>query len=207
MRFNTWQIVCLVLLVGAIAVAIDAASRAMQTAKQLSFIDKNSRPYFSEVFRYVDLQHHFSMAVPAGWQPIVAAEPVADEDAFEQSYAVGFSAPRESALDQYADYLMVEILPGSVSGNFESTGEFRESISIDGRPAVRDKVRLLDQDMGTSSIDLVVFQAHLQGIGFTVGIYAIGEQHQEPLLAEAFELMLQTLELNGSPFQFSQVAN
>ncbi len=158
---------------------------------------------------YVDPDLAFEMAVPAGWTPIVtvteAPRDVPDPVAamVETGHVVGFEAPRDGPDDVFADYVMIEILPGTESGLFHTDGTLTREISIDGRAGLRDSLRIDDHRIGQASLDLVVHQAEVRGTGWTIGFYAIGEPAQARLLEEAFELMIRTFHLPGPPFRVS----
>ena len=60
---------------------------------------------------YENIDYGFSIAVPAGWSPVIAD--VDDNDAFlEPGYAIGFESGRQGKDDRFADYILVELLPG-----------------------------------------------------------------------------------------------
>lgn len=150
---------------------------------------------------YSDSLYGFDVAIPTGWQRIVTIEePQADSDALDWSYAVGFESPRNDPADRYADYVMIEVLPGTRNGTFESTGEERETTSIDGRPAIRDRVWLDSVYLQEEALGLVVYQATFSGLGYQVGLYAIGEQHEAVGLQLAFDAMLETFTLREAPY-------
>ena len=154
---------------------------------------------------YADPLYGFDAAIPASWQRIVIDEVVADSGegaamSLDTGYAVGFESLRTGEDDRYADYLMIEVLPGRGSGAFESTGKERESITIDGRPATRDRVWLDAVDMDEGSLALVVYQASLTGLGYQIDLYAIGEQHESKPLGQAFDALLETFRLREEPY-------
>jgi len=53
------------------------------------------------------------------------------------------------------------------------------------------------------SLDLVVYQAEIIELGFTVGIFAIGEKQESSVLRDAFELALKTFKVPDDPFSVS----
>jgi len=97
----------------------------------------------------------------------------------------------------------IEILPGVHSGAFETDGSHTRVEIVDGRVAVVDRVNLDGFEIAGDRIDLVVFQAEIVELGFTVGIFVIGEQHEEAVLADAFELALKTFKMPNDPFSVS----
>lgn len=149
---------------------------------------------------YDDEDYGFSIAIPEGWSKVVTAESLEDFDVLEPGYAIGFEAPHEGADDLFADYLMIEILPGSDSGAFETDGSNRIAVSIDSRPAWIDKLSVNAAVYGLEDVDLTVYQAQITGLGYTVGLYAIGEAGREETMAAAFELMVRTFSFFIEPY-------
>ncbi len=180
-----------------------------------------------DVEGYEDPDFGFSVAIPAGWRRIVIAEPEAkvvrdelsevekgstlskglspgvDLPVLEPGYAVGFESAHRHENDQFADYILVEILPGKSSGLFAADVNHRQSILIDGRPAWYDRLEINQSSTGLTDVDLVIYQAELAGVGYTVGLYAIGELASERTMAIAFEIMLQTFKVDRPPFSVS----
>ena len=149
---------------------------------------------------YDDDDYGFSVAIPAGWSKVVAVEPLEDFGVLEPGYAIGFEAPYEGDNDLFADYLMIEILPGTDSGAFETDGSNRLDVSIDSRPAWIDKLNVNAAIYGLEDVDLTVYQAQISGLGYTVGLYAIGEPGREETMAAAFELMVRTFSFFIEPY-------
>jgi len=152
---------------------------------------------------YEDADFGFSMAVPDGWHPIDLPASEEDFESLEPSYAVGFESPRVSTADIFADYIMVEIMPGRDTGAFETSGRHTQQVLIDGKPGVRDRLVLHDYQLGDRRVDLIVFQAELVELGYTIGFYAIGEQHEAEMLGAAFEVLLRTIKTPSEPFSVS----
>lgn len=163
-----------------------------------------SLPPIERIVPYVDEDYGFTLAIPQHWSRVYAAEDEADADALEPGYAVGFESPRSSESDHFADYLMVEVLPGTQTGAFESDGNEQTVHIVDGRVAVTDTIYLDDFPVGGgTSLDLVVYQAEIIELGFTVTLFAIGEAHEAEVLGDAFELALKTLTVPDDPFSVS----
>lgn len=162
-----------------------------------------SLPSIEKIVPYNDQDYGFELAVPQAWSRIFAAEDDAEVDALEPGYAIGFESPRSHAQDVFADYLMVEILPGGHTGAFESDGSNTQIVMVDNKVAITDKVVLESFDINGDKIDLIVFQAEIVELGFTVGIYAIGEKHEAKVLRDAFELVLKTFKVPDDPFSVS----
>lgn len=155
------------------------------------------------ILPYFDDDYGFEVAVPEHWSRNFAATSDEQSEALEPGYAVGFESPRSGTNDVFADYLMVEILPGAHSGAFETDGSHTRVEMVDGRVAVVDQVNLDGFEIDDNRIDLVVFQAEIVELGFTVGIFVIGEQHEVAVLADAFELALKTFRVPDDPFSVS----
>lgn len=152
---------------------------------------------------YYDADYGFEVAVPERWSPVYAATHDEQVNEPEPGYAVGFESPRSHARDVFADYLMVEILPGAQTGAFHTDGSQSKVVMVDGRVAIVDRVDLDGFDIDGDRIDLVVFQAEIVELGFTIGIFAIGEQHEATVLADAFQLAIKTFKVPDDPFSVS----
>jgi len=153
-----------------------------------------------EISSYEDENYGFSMAVPAGWHKIIPEEIPEDYDVLEPGYAVGFEAPLEKEDDLFSEYIMIEIMPGSDSGAFDTDGSNRLEVLIDGRPAWIDSLSVNAASLGLSDVELTVYQAHISGLGFTVGLYAIGEPDRKLMMLEAFELLIRTFSFYVEPY-------
>jgi hypothetical protein len=191
------------LLVGFSASALVTLYQAPATAMP------NSPTVFEEVAdldsvfnieNYDDDDYGFSVAIPAGWSKVVAAETLEDFEVLEPGYAIGFEAPHQGTDDLFSDYIMIEILPGIDSGAFETDGSNRIDVSIDSRPAWIDQLNVNAAIYGLEDVELTVYQAQISGLGFTVGLYAIGEPGREETMAAAFELMVRTFSFFIEPY-------
>jgi len=151
---------------------------------------------------YENVDYGFSIAIPAGWSPVVAdIEEV--ETPLEPGYAIGFESSRQGENDRFADYILVELLPGHDSGLFETDGSGRELITVNGRTGFREQLTIDGREDGLSAIDLIVHQAEVRGLGYTIGFFAIGEPINEIMMRDAFDVMLRTFRLKNSPFTVS----
>ncbi|MEE9320348.1 MAG: hypothetical protein V3U76_07885 [Granulosicoccus sp.] len=145
----------------------------------------------------------FSLAIPAGWKPIVIDETELQLDELEPGYSIGFESPLRDADDHFADYIMIEILPGVQSGEFETDGSHRRSVVIDGVKGWRDELLLQEHALVDQTLELIVRQASIRQLGYTVGLYAVAESDQESLIDDVFEIMLRTFRLPEMPFSVS----
>lgn len=155
----------------------------------------------SSIEQWQDPYSGVSLAYPAGWTPMLLPDIDSRSELLEPGFSFGFESQRSSDQDVFADYLLVEILPGNQSGQFVTDGSQRFSASIDGRIAWRDRLLLEEHPIGADSVDLSIHQAGFAGLGYTVGLYVIGEQAESVLLGDVFEVLLQTFSLDGEPFQ------
>lgn len=162
--------------------------------------DEESQPI--EALRaYVDADFGFRAAVPQGWRTIIAAESEDESEAFEPSYAVGFEMPRTHRQDVFSDYLMIEISPGSVDAAFAQGSDRSDVIWVDGYKTARERVLLNAHETSNGEhIDLVVHQATLRGVGFTVGLYGVSEPKAEEVMHAAFIVLLKTFDLLEDPY-------
>lgn len=173
---------------------------AFANAQALESTQKPSLASIEKIVSYTDKGYGFQLAVPENWSHLYAAVDDAKTDALQPGYAVGFESPKSYPGDVFADYIMVEVLPGAHSGAFVSDDTKTQVIMVDGKVAITDKIEIAGLDINGNSIDLVVFQAEIVELGFTVGIYAIGEKREAKVLADAFELALQTFVVPEDPY-------
>ncbi len=160
----------------------------------------NVQPPIVEIRQYTDQDYEFSMAVPAGWQRIITVESENEIGTLESGYAVGFESPKSSSHDKFADYIMVEILPGSSTGGFQTSGKNKQQILINGQIGTSDLLNLHNFQFQNDKLNLIVYQAELFELGYTIGFYAIGEQREAGLMQDAFKLMIDTFSLPTDPF-------
>lgn len=191
---DTWRMK-LLKIIAYITLAASASLGATERAGSLPTIEK--------IVAYTDQDYGFQLAIPDAWTRIYAAEDDAEIDALEPGYAIGFESPRSDSFDIFADYLMVEILPGANTGAFESNGSNTKVVVVDNKMAIVDEIELEGFDINGEQIDLIVFQAEIVELGFTVGIFAIGEQREAAVLKDAFELALKTFKIPEDPFAVS----
>lgn len=154
-----------------------------------------------DIEEYDDEYYGFRVAIPSGWKKIMAEQlEQPDEVVLEPGYSIGFESPNQGHGDTFADYIMIEILPGNDSGLFLSDDGVRHSILVDGKPGWFDKLELDSSDAGLKDVNLTVYQAEIKGLGYTVGFYAIGEPDRDALMSAAFEVMLRTFTFTMEPF-------
>lgn len=159
------------------------------------------------VERYDDHDYGFSMAVPTGWSKIVYDEfaeyehPDADVPLWsEPGYAVGFESPQSNEHDRFADYILIEVLPGEETGLFETTQENERLIQLETESVYYDRLFIDSEQDAAIEVDLVIFQRGVQALGYTVSFYAIGEPANEQVLFKAFKNMLSTFSQFNEPF-------
>ena len=180
-----------------------AGGATRQAPSMLTVDGGTSVDLLLELEAYLDPVFGFELAIPDGWTPVVAAEDDASLAILEPGYAVGFESPQEHAGDVFSDYLMVEIMPGDDSGVFETDATARRVVIVDGRVGWRDELSLPAESAVSPAVDLIVRQASISGLGFTVGLYAIGEPSRRALLDDAFEVMLRTFSMPILPYDIS----
>lgn len=155
--------------------------------------------------RYDDPDYGFSLAVPVGWKKIVASGADIDDTAdvpasLEPGYAVGFESPRANPLDHFADYILIEVLPGNDSELFDASDGHRRFIEIDEQAIGYDRLHIDSLVDDNADVDLIIFQRGVQAFGYTVAFYAIGEPDNEQTMFEAFQIMLRTFTQTTEPF-------
>jgi len=186
-----------------ICVAASAGLQSQRVSADADSLHHSSLKPIERILPFLDEDYGFELAVPENWLTTFAATHDEQTEALEPGYAVGFESPRSGVDDVFADYLMVEILPGAQTGAFVTDGSQTEVMMVDGRMAVIDQVNLDGYQIEGDQIDLVVFQAEIVELGFTIGIFAIGEQREAAVLADAFELALKTFKVPDDPFSVS----
>ncbi|MFK7860631.1 MAG: hypothetical protein AB8B64_17560 [Granulosicoccus sp.] len=155
--------------------------------------------------RYDDADYGFSVAIPDGWTRIVAADnPVSDDDdllaLLEPGYAVGFESPRAGLKDRFADYILIEVLPGDDIGLFETSEDQRYFIRSGSDEIAYERLEIDGDTDDASEVDLVIFQHGVQAVGYTLAFYAIGEPANEKILFDAFQILLRTYTQKSDPF-------
>ena len=155
--------------------------------------------------RYEDSDYGFSLAVPAGWTRVFAAQPDGTEvgnwpDELEPGYAVGFESPRSGSQDRFADYILIELLPGDEFGLFDAAEAQQLYFQSDHAQFAYDRLSINSALDDSIDVDLVIFQRGVQAFGYTLAFYAIGEPANEQILFEAFQIMLRTFEQIEDPF-------
>ena len=156
----------------------------------------------TEVETYRDVDFDFHLDVPAGWTPTVAFP---DEDGIDYGlvipHTVSFEAPRENEADVFSDYVMVEIIPGSHSGQFITDGSRAIEVMIDGLSGKRESLAIDEHVIEGETLDLIVHQAEIRATGYSVGFFAIGEPKNRQLLDDAFELMIRSFQFSVPPYR------
>ena len=155
--------------------------------------------------RYEDQDYGFTLAVPAGWTRVFAALPDGTEvgnwpDELEPGYAVGFESPRSGSRDRFADYILIELLPGDEFGLFDATEAQQHYFQSEQTQIAYDQLSIDSSVDDAIDVDLVIFQRGVQAFGYTLAFYAIGEPANEKILFEAFQIMLRTFEQIEDPF-------
>ena len=173
---------------------LSAAGESIKTVESIQVLE-----------RYEDQDYGFSVAVPAGWTRVYAAQPDGTEvgnwpDNLEPGYAVGFESPRSGSRDRFADYILIELLPGDEFGLFDTTGAQQHYFQSEQTKFVYDRLSINSALDDSIDVDLVIFQRGVQAFGYTLAFYAIGEPANEKILFEAFQIMLRTFEQIEDPF-------
>ncbi len=160
--------------------------------------------------RYDDLDYGFSVAVPAGWSKIVLGESAEQSEIefatsgsplwSEPGYTVGFESPRGDKPDQFADYILIEVLPGDDTGLFDTTQADQRVLHVGHQSIDYDQLFVDSEKDDTIDVDLVIFQRGVQALGYTLSFYAIGEPANEQALFDAFQIMLRTFYQSSEPF-------
>lgn len=170
----------------------------------------DAAPASLSLVRYDDLDYGFSVAVPKGWSKIVLDEstehsttgPLASDTPLwsEPGYTMGFESPRGDKPDQFADYILIELLPGDDTGLFETTHVDQRVLQVGHQSIGYDQLFVDSEYDDSIDVDLVIFQRGVQALGYTLSFYAIGEPANEQVLFDAFQIMLRTFSQSSEPF-------
>lgn len=179
------------------ATSVSTHSSDMALSKSVAYL-----PPIESLVPYSDVDYDFSLAVPEGWSRIITIGEDSS-NSLDEGYAVGFESARSHADDKFADYIMIELLPGGQTGAFATDGTQTDVAMVNGRPAITDIAHLTGFELNHDKLDLLVFQAEIVEPGYTVGIYVIGERIERVVLEDAFKLVLKTLKLPEDPFSVS----
>jgi len=171
----------------------DVTPHSAPTDVNLSFIE------------YTDADFGFSMLVPQHWTVIHTDSATEEWLDTEPGYSVVFESPSQGEGDIYADYIMVEVLPGIETGAFESSGERRQVVIIDGQKAVQDQITLMGFPFENTELDLSVWQAEIAQLGYTVGLYAIGTHNNARMLEDAFQALVHSFQLPKQPYLVTEL--
>lgn len=155
----------------------------------------------SDIEIYEDADYGFSVAVPTGWTRIVAAQPPSSQIMnLEQGHAVGFETGRQGSADRFADYILIEVLPGDDSGAFAANEDAQRWMSFDDQLIAYQEVYINSDEDPNVDVDLIIYQREVRALGYTVGFYAIGEPVNQKTLFDAFQIMLRTYYQQHDPF-------
>ena len=141
---------------------------------------------------YIDPVSGFQAQAPAGWSVSVLGTGAEVDNWFDsEGHAVTFQSPASSSRDTYSDYIMVELLPFEPAAGFIVDSADRTEVSIDGRTAFRERIVLRDFPVDNTVIDLVAYQLVTEELGYSMGLYVVGELREDIRLKEIFSTFLQ----------------
>lgn len=163
----------------------------------------SSNNIITDIDAYEDVDYGFSVAIPTGWTRIVAAETNAATSFSDVGYAVGFETSRQGVDDRFADYILIEVLPGEDSGAFATDEKSSRSLKIGGSVIPYQELFVNSDQDPNIDVDLLIYQREVKELGYTLGFYAIGEPSNRQTLFDAFQIMLRTYRQQHDPFSFS----
>jgi len=159
---------------------------------QYSSVPELPVPVLNDWLGYADPVSGFTGKVPAGWARKVLSETSASIDWLDgDGHAVTFQSPMTSAEDRFSDYIMVELLPATPAEGFIADSPETHAVDIDGREALQERIVLKDFAVEGSTIDLVAYQLLSEELGYSLGVYVVGELREDEQLAEIFRIFRQ----------------
>lgn len=129
-----------------------------------------------EMIRFADPTAGFRARIPQRWQRSLINTP---DDA---GITVSFESPRSGENDKFADYLMIDIQPGSVVEVFERPADERTAMTVAGQTVYRERISLDNHPVADTHLDLLAWQLTFRKPGYSVAIYVVGERREEARL-------------------------
>lgn len=130
----------------------------------------------TEMVGFIDPTAGFEARVPLHWSRALLNTP---QDA---GITVSFESPQSDEADMFADYLMIDIQPGSVVEVLEEQPDERTLMSVAGESVYRERISLDQHPVADTHIDLVAWQLTLRKPGYSIAIYVVGERREEARL-------------------------
>lgn len=149
---------------------------------------------------YTDPVVGFQLRVPRTWTRHVLGS---DDESEDTGYAVTYLSPTLVDGDEFADYIMVELLPQPETGFLSNSSATRTAVEIDGRQAISERIILDDYPFDDQTIDLLVHQVTLSGIDYSLGVYVVGEIREERMLESLFKSVLQSFSFSTTEWLIS----
>ncbi len=140
----------------------------------------------------------FALTLPEHWYRRVLNDEALEPDnrtPQEQGYAVTYLSPLTSDSDPFADYVMVELLPGESSGFSSDSKTERRVIRVDGVSALRERIELPAYPVDQHRIDLVAYQTIVTQKRYTLGIYVVGQHIEAAALDALFTRIIESFRL------------
>ena len=160
---------------------------------------------------YVDPVTGFSARAPVGWTVSTlgnasTASFKSDSWFDSEGHAVTFQSPASSADDNYSDYIMVELLPFAPAAAFISESTDRMEVTIDGRSTYRERIVMADFPVENTVIDLVAYQLISEELGYSMGLYVVGELREDIRLQDIFSTFLKHFTFPPNDLQVSDIS-
>lgn len=177
-----------------LAACFDAGTAGVDDAGMVAFESRLPKQNASSWRDYVDAHTGFTSKFPENWVRTVLSDS-ASQGAWMDGggHAITFQSPPTSEDDPFSDYIMVEMLPSAPAGGFiAETGESeRLPVEVDGRRAHRERIVLRDFSVDDAAIDLVAYQVVTEELGYSMGLYVVGELREDARLAEIMTIFMQ----------------
>jgi len=179
----------------------------LSVSGELSFVSQQPRLPVLEAddwVEYTDPVAGFQLRVPRSWTRHVLGSD-GDGESEDTGYAVTYLSPTLVDGDEFADYIMVELLPQPETGFLSNSSATHTAVEIDGRQAISKRIILDDYPFDDQTIDLLVHQVTLSGIDYSLGVYVVGELREEQRLDSLFKSVLQSFSFSATDWLISSI--
>lgn len=147
-----------------------------------------------EMVGFLDPTAGFEARVPQRWSRNLLNTP---EDA---GITVSFESPRSGEGDLFADYLMIDIQPGSVVEVLEQLPVERTEMIVAQQTVYRERIVLDNHPVADTHLDLVAWQLTLRKPGYSIAIYVVGERREEARLERVLIEFAHSFSMPVPPF-------
>jgi len=190
---KTWALLCVCAGLAVLLINEPQRMLARHVASVSVGVDGPQLPRLEWV-NHTDPAGGFDARVPRFWQRIHRVTPG------DPGVTISFESPPSGPEDRFADYLMIDIQPGNRVTILEERATEIVPMRINGRTVLRERIVLSQHPVADTYIDLVAWQLTWRHTGYSVGIYAIGEQREEARIERLLIEFADSFSLPAPPF-------